>query len=236
MPDPSKTSPSAPAPTSPPPSTTKGWAVVAAACIAVVMIVIGLNKFGEEPNAPETDDVAVEDVHAHEVADAAPASGADVPEDAGDEVADADPTPVIHLEVEPNPVQASDAASTRTTKTESVTVTTQLSKPTDPVTAPAAAPKTATVANPPAATVATAKPPPAPKVALPKTVVSAMGLKPACKAECSWDNVDPADGFPRTVNGKRSIKCGETVYEVASWTKITEGPDRFCYTVTGDAK
>lgn len=98
-----------------------------------------------------------------------------------------------------------------------------------PPTPVAAAPKpvVATVAKPTA-------PPPAPKVVLPESLtVSATGLKPACKAACTWANVDPKDGFPYTVNGKRDIACGDVTYSIAKWTKIAEGKERFCFTATG---
>lgn len=91
-------------------------------------------------------------------------------------------------------------------------------------------------------TVATAvvtppKPPPtpvAPKVPLPESlIVSSTGLKPACKAACSWGNVNAKDGFPYTVGGKRDVVCGDVTYSVAAWTKIAEGKERYCFEVTG---
>ncbi len=90
---------------------------------------------------------------------------------------------------------------------------------------------------PTAVVVAAAVPPaplPAPKATLPESlVVSATGLKPACKAACAWANVDPKDGFPYTLDGKRDVTCGAATYSVSKWEKIKDGKQAYCFTATG---
>ncbi len=61
-------------------------------------------------------------------------------------------------------------------------------------------------------------------------VVSAMGTKPACVAECSWGDLTDK-GFPKTVEGKRTIVCGEDSWLSASWTKIEAGDQKSCFTI-----
>jgi hypothetical protein len=111
------------------------------------------------------------------------------------------------------------------------------------VVAPVPAPKPVTVAAAtkpstsvtdgfakPGATAAAITPKPAAPDSL---VVTATGRTPACKAECAWADTDPSNGFPKTVGGKRSVTCGDATYDVTAWTKIADGPQKYCYTVTG---
>lgn len=62
-------------------------------------------------------------------------------------------------------------------------------------------------------------------------VVSAMGLKPACVAECTWGDLTDK-GFPKTVDSKRTIVCGEDTWLTTKWTKIETGEQVSCFTVT----
>jgi len=60
-----------------------------------------------------------------------------------------------------------------------------------------------------------------------------MGKNPACKGAYAWGNLDPADGYPFTVNGTHVVTGPGGSYVTASWTKITSGPQKYCYTATG---
>ena len=185
--------------------------IALAGCVTVVAVLLAVGAYeptnrsdGQtQDDAPPTDEIAVVVV---------PDRPAEIPtpaiEDTGTpKVPDADPETVATAEIiEPVVEPTKDAAAVAPE--------------------PVAAPKVAATVPP--------APLPAPKATLTESlVVSATGLKPACKAACAWANVDPKDGFPYTVNGKRDVTCGDVTYSVAKWTKIAEGKERFCVTATG---
>ena len=195
--------------------------LVGAFVLAIVLCVpVYLTVRGANPDGGEEEAVSSEAVHATE-------APADTDDDAD---AATEPEPPA-MSIDPNPTTGYEADEPAAVPTAPVAEAVSghvppLPKQADPK------PPVGVAPVPPPVVVAPAAAPAVPE----SLIVSAAGLKPACRAECSWSDVDPKDGYPRTVNGKREIACGAVVYTVSSWTKIADGKERFCFTATGVAE
>lgn len=171
--------------------------------ILVLSMPIGFTVWNEDVRGVEAEETEPKDV-------------------AGTEAVSDDDLPISDTAVNSAPTQASEPSAPPAA----------VAKPVVPAPAPTAPPAVVKPVVP--APAAVAEPVANTATPIPVTLtVSAVGLKPACKAECSWNSTDPKDGYPRTINGKRSVACGDTVYTVSAWTKIPDGNQRFCFTVTG---
>ncbi len=232
-------------------------ALAGIAGVAVVLLVVGLHR----PTADhDIQQVTTAEVRAAEPppvpAEIVALSKPTAPDEPGDDADALDQESVTGpiLPVAPEPTKASavdrvnpnpttgyeaDEPPIATVAKPAATVAAPVAKPI-PVAATVPAPKSAAppaaVAKPVvAAKVVAAAAPPAPqKAKLPDSlVVSSMGPKPACKAECAWGNVSPTTGLPMVANGTHAVTCGDVTYAVTTLAKIADGPQKYCYTVTG---
>lgn len=224
-------------------------AVFGGLTIALALIVaVGMHK-------PTKDDalakVAAPEVHATEpveaIADATPVVLPPHPPEIPTPPAEVVPIPPPAVEVARGPDPASANPTTGYEDDEPTTVAIVATSPAAPAVAvakpvpptpPVAAAKPIAAATPlvvKPATTTVAAPVAAPASEIPRSiVVSAMGKNPSCKAAYAWGNLDPADGYPFTVNGTRTVTGpGGTTYVVATWTKIADGPQKYCYKATG---
>ncbi len=97
--------------------------------------------------------------------------------------------------------------------------------PTPPVATPA--PVTTATPEPPKATSTTTKP--TSRTNPTSVLVSGVGAKPLCKADCTWGNTE---GMPRSVDGDRKmVVCGEATYS-AIVAKSTDPAHNRCWTAT----
>lgn len=102
------------------------------------------------------------------------------------------------------------------------------------VVTPPPAPSVATPAPTPTATPEPPKAPPTTAKPTPRTspesvLVSGVGAKPLCKADCTWGN---PEGMPRSVDGERKmVVCGEVTYS-AVVAKSTDPAHNRCWTAT----
>lgn len=134
-----------------------------------------------------------------------------------------EPTPVAVVEPPPPPVPA---------PAEPVPAKTEPPPKAEPVVAKAEPPPKAEP-KPAAPDPKPATPKPAPTAAPSTLVVSSMGARPSCVADCAWGNL-AENGFPKTVAGKRTVTCADgATWLVAASTKIESGAHAKCYTASG---
>lgn len=69
---------------------------------------------------------------------------------------------------------------------------------------------------------------PTPPKDVTRVVVSGVGTRPMCTAECTWGDLN-ADGMPLTKNGRKTIVCGSHTY-TAIVTRSTE--KKYCWNAT----
>ncbi len=74
----------------------------------------------------------------------------------------------------------------------------------------------------------TASQAPTPPKDVTRVVVSGVGARPMCTAECTWGDLN-ADGMPLTKNGRKTIVCGAHTY-TATVTRSTE--KHYCWNAT----
>jgi len=232
--------PTSPVPPPAAPNKPGAWRYSLGGCVTVVGLLLVVGTFdttkpfgGWMPNdAQTTDPIAPDPIADREPAEQNADTAASTKLSRADEVPDAfvplpeaeTPKPIV----EPAKVEVAIAPPVAVTPVVTPPPTPQ------PVVATVEAPKPVVTPKVAATVPTTPKPTPAPKAALPESlVVSSTGLKPACKAACAWANVDPKDGFPYTIAGRRDVTCGDMTYSVAKWEKIAEGKERFCFTATG---
>ena len=230
--------PNSPAPTKPEESSRLVPALLALAGIAgvaVVLIAVGLHRPAANHDIQQ---VASAEVHATEPppvpAEIVALSKPTAPDEPGDDADALDQEPVTGpiLPVAPEPTKASAADRVNPNPTTGYEADeppiATVAKPAMTVAAPVAKPVVA------AKVVAAAAPSAPTKAKLPDSlVVSSMGPKPACKAECTWGNVSPTTGLPMVANGTHAVTCGDATYAVTTLAKIADGPQKFCYTVSG---
>ncbi len=153
--------------------------------------------------------------------------------------------PTIEETVTPEPVAVAPAAPTPDPQSPPEPVIPAPEPVPDPPPAPEPVPEpvTAVVEQTPAP--AAPPPPPAPKpeptpepAPMPKAipsslVVSSKGANPRCVTECTWGNLAD-NGFPKTVNGTRTVVCSDgNTWLAATSTKIESGAHARCFAVSG---
>lgn len=127
----------------------------------------------------------------------------------------AEPEPLVVAAVEPTPVPEPPAP---------VAV--------EPVRAEPEPPKAVVKTEPPKSDPPKAATP-APKTVPTSLVVSSMGSRPSCVADCIWGDL-AENGFPKTTAGKRTVTCSDGVaWLITTATKIERGPQARCYTAGG---